>query len=240
MTNTNELRTAIVGLLRSAAMEEEMLLVLTSRQADPGSPKQWAPLPTVAHNTAFKRQQVERLKAVIRQIAPPDFPEVDHTSESVYSKYAAASAEAVAAASLRTTDDLISALSALADDDLIEPSRNPWLRGRPLWLQTIVRGFWHPMGHIGDWYVTNAMVERGVALRMHAVATAEYLQAPDASRGMAWFSLACTYAALGTSDGAIDALEHASELNQDLRARIATEPELAALRTDYRVAALID
>jgi hypothetical protein len=56
---------------------------------------------------------------------------------------------------------------------------------------------------------------------------------------MAWYSLACTYAAAGTTDGAVEALEHAAALNHDLRARIATEPDLEALRQDRRVAVLI-
>lgn len=76
-------------------------------------------------------------------------------------------------------------------------------------------------------------------MRRHAVATAEYLHAPDASRGMPWYSLASTYAAAGTTDGAVEALEHAAALNHDLRARMATEPEVDARRQDRRLAALV-
>ncbi len=56
---------------------------------------------------------------------------------------------------------------------------------------------------------------------------------------MAWFSLACTYATLGTTEEAVLALERAATLNQDLRARVATEPELEAVREDRRVVALV-
>ncbi len=83
------------------------------------------------------------------------------------------------------------------------------------------------------------MAERGVALRRDAVAFAEYLHAPAESQGMVWFSLACTYAALGTTEEAVVALERAATLNHDLRARVATEPELEAVRQDRRVVALI-
>jgi hypothetical protein len=239
MTDTRALRTAIVGLLRHAAMEEEMLIVSTSHRRHEGSAERWAPLPTIAHNTEFKRQQVQRLQSILREETPPTFTEVDHGSQPVYEVYAAVDLDVAAGESRRTANDLVESLLLVSDADLTDPARHPWLRGRPLWLQTIVRGFWHPLGHVGDWYIANALQERGVALRNNAVATAEYLNAPDASRGMAWYSLACTYAAIGTLDGAVEALEHAAKLNRDFRERIATDPDLQGLRTDYRVAALI-
>jgi hypothetical protein len=239
MSDTRALKTAVVGLIRRAAMEDELLLLSASGRDDVGDAQRWAPAPTVAHNTQFKREQVARLEAVLRHEAPPEFAAVDHASEATYRAFAALSPTHVAEASRQTADDLVDSLLQLSDDDLIDPSRHEWLRGRPLWLQVIVRGFWHPTGHVGDWYVANGMTERGVALRRDAVAFTEYLHAPAESQGMAWFSLACTYATLGTTEEAVVALERAATLNDDLRARVATEPELEAVRDDRRVLALI-
>jgi hypothetical protein len=239
MTDTRTLKTAMVGLIRRAAIEDELLLISTSGHDDAGDAQRWAPAPTVAHNTQFKREQVARLEAILRHETPPDFAAVDHASEATYRAFVALSPALVAETSRRTTDDLVDALLRLPDDDLIDPRRHDWLRGRPLWLQVIVRGFWHPLGHVGDWYVANGMTERGVALRRDAVTFAEYLHAPAESQGMAWFSLACTYATLGTTEEAVLALERAATLNHDLRARVATEPELEAVREDRRVVALV-
>ncbi len=239
VTDTRTLRAAIVGLIRLAAMEDELLLLSASDRDDVSDSQRWAPVPTVAHNTHFKREQVTRLEAVLHRETPPEFTAVDHTSEATYRAFAALSRALIASTSRQTTDDLVDLLLRVGDDDLVDPSRHDWLRGRPLWLQVIVRGFWHPLGHVGDWYVANGMTERGVALRRDAVAFTEYLHAPAESQGMAWFSLACTYAALGTTEEAVVALERAARLNHDLRARVATEPELAAVRQDRRVVALI-
>jgi hypothetical protein len=239
MTDTQMLRSAIVGLVRCAALEDELLLASTSHCDGIGSAERWGQVPTVAHNTEFKRQQVIRLEAVLHRQVPPNFAEIDHRSEEAYRVYAAMSVGEVTEEGRRAANDLVDALMVLSDADLNDPTRHEWLRGRPLWLQIIVRAFWHPMGHVGDWYVDNDMPQRGITLRRHAVATAEYLHAPDPSRGMAWYSLACTYAALGTTDGAIEALVQAAALNSDLRARIATEPDLETVREDRRVAALI-
>jgi hypothetical protein len=239
MTDARTLKAAIVGMIRLAAMEDELLLLSTSGHDDVGDAHHWAPVPTVAHNTQFKREQVSRLEAVLRREMPPEFAAVDHTSDATYRAFAAPSPALVAESSRDTTNDLVDSLLGLSDDDLMDPSRHEWLRGRPLWLQVIVRGFWHPLGHVGDWYVANGMPERGVALRRDAVAFTEYLDAPAESQGMAWFSLACTYAALGTTDDAVVALERAATLNHDLSARVATEPELESVRADRRVLALI-
>lgn len=239
MNDTRALRTAIVGLIRCAATEDEMLLATTSDQHDVGSARRWAPVPTVAHNTQFKREQVVRLEAVLHHDEPPESAVIDHASEPTYRAFAALSPALVAEESRRASDDLADSLLLLPDVDLIDPSRHEWLRGRALWLQIIVRGFWHPMGHVGDWYVANEMRERGVALRRHAVATAEYLGAPAEACGMVWYSLACTCAAMGMTDEGVGALERAAALNDDLRARVATDPDLETLRQDRRVAAFI-
>jgi hypothetical protein len=239
MADTRILRAAVVGLIRRAAMEDELLLLTTSGRDDAGDAHHWAPVPTVAHNTHFKREQVSRLEAVLRRETPKEFAAVDHTSDATYRAFAALDPAIVAETSRQTTDDLVDSLLRLADDDLIDPGRHEWLRGRPLWLQVIVRGFWHPLGHVGDWYVANGMTDRGVALRRDTVAFTEYLHAPAESQGMAWFSLACTCSTLGTTEEAVVALQHATTLNHDLRARVATEPELEAVRRDRRVVALI-
>jgi hypothetical protein len=229
----------MVGLIRCAATEDEMLLVSTFDHEGAGSAEHWAPVPTVAHNTQFKREQVTRLEALLHHEEPPEAPAVDHTSEPTYRAFADLSPALVAEESRRTSDALVDSLLLLPDEDLLDPSRHEWLRGRALWLQIIVRGFWHPMGHVGDWYVANAMRERGIALRQQAFATAEYLHAPRESCGMAWYSLACTYAAIGMTDQGVLALQRAAALNDDLRVRAAMDPDLESLRADGRVAALI-
>ena len=98
-----------------------------------GSPQRWAARPLVAHNTEFKRQQVLRLEAIRDHKTPPPFPEIDHGSEEVYRRYSEQSLEAVREDSRRTTKALIDEVGAALDEDLLDPSRNPWLgRTTPL------------------------------------------------------------------------------------------------------------
>jgi hypothetical protein len=165
MTGSAGLRGAIGGLVAFAAEEEAVLLAASAPGAVAADgPDHWAAPAAIAHNTEFKHQQVQRLQAVLSGTTPPAFGDIDHASAQVYQRYAGQPAGAVAAASRRVTDELIGALPAIPDEDLTDPRRNSWLGGRQLWLQIIVRGFWHPIGHIGEYHLAHGQPERGIAL----------------------------------------------------------------------------
>jgi len=59
-----DLRAAVTGLIGVAAAAEQVLLAESASAAMSGSPQRWAAQPVVAHNTEFRRQQVQRLRAV--------------------------------------------------------------------------------------------------------------------------------------------------------------------------------
>jgi hypothetical protein len=196
-------------------------------------------VPTIAHNAEFKAQQAERIAAVLAGRVPPAFGEIDHTSADVYGRYAAGPAAVVAGESRRVTASLIDGVRALADDDLDDPSRHPWLNGRPLWLQVIVRGFWHPTGHVADYYLKHGQPGRAVALQEHMLATTRSLRAPGQVAGMAAYSLACAQAASGAEADAARTLAEAIALNPAVRANADRDPDLEPLRLSGRLAAIL-
>lgn len=230
------LRGAIAGLIGLAAAEEQRLAATTD-PAEPGSAQCWAALPVLAHNTTFRQQQVTRLRAVRAGDTPPEFAEADHESAELYAELSALQPDAVAAAAWASAGDLLTELMQGRDEDLLDPARNPWLRGRQLWLQIIVRGFWHPAGHLGEYHVRHGRAGQAVALGEHAVAAADYLGAPAQARGMASYNLACAFAAAGQIGAATAAVDAAVALNADLRANAARDPDLAAVRDSGKLAA---
>lgn len=223
------LRAAITGLLGFAAGEEQALLA-QALPAEQGSPQNWAALPVIAHNTEFRRQQVERLRAIRRDQQPPEFGQADHESADLYRELNALPAETVGTDSWLVAGQLIEELRLASIEDLTDPARNPWLQGRQLWLQVVVRGFWHPTGHLGEYYLNHGRPERAVALAAHAVEAAAYLEVPAAARGMASYNFACAQARAGELVAAASALADAVRLNPDLRDNAARDADLAALR----------
>jgi len=222
------MRTAITGLVSLAAAAEQTLLLEDGSTG--GTSDDWAAVPLVAHCVDFKDQQSERLSCLLTGTVPPQFGEVDHRSDSLYSSLSAKPAGEVLAASRRVTTALVDALWAVADDDLTDPSRHGWLNGRMLWLQIVVRGFWHPMGHLGDYYLNHGQAERAVAMQSHALATARYLAIPAPAEGMAAYNLACALARSGLVEPARSALSDAISLNADLAVNAGRDPDLAAVR----------
>jgi hypothetical protein len=229
VTGAADLRTGITALIGFAAAEEQMLCASTS-PGERGNPRRWAALPLIAHNTEFRHQQVQRLQAIRLGNVPGEFAEVDHGSAELYAGYAALPADQVAADSFRVAGELISELSSVSADDLLDPSRNPWLRGRQLWLQIVVRGFWHPTGHLAAYYLDHAQPDRAVALAAHGVATAHYAGVPEQALGMASYNLACALARTGQLEQAADALTEAIRLNADVRVNAERDPDLSELR----------
>jgi len=239
MTDVRQLRASISGLLGLAASEEQILLARADRD-DVGTPDDWAAAPLVAHNTEFRHQQLQRLNAIQHRTTPPDFAEVDHESAELYADLSARPATTVADESWTVAGELVAQLKATSTDDLCDPERNPWLRGRLLWLQIVVRGFWHPMGHLGEYYLRRGQPDRAVALAKQSVQTASYLGAPDQARGMASYNLACAYAQAGQLEEAVAAVGDAVTLNPDVRINAARDHDLEALRAGGLLAAVLE
>ncbi|MGH3187862.1 MAG: hypothetical protein ACRDPY_02275 [Streptosporangiaceae bacterium] len=233
-----ELRRSVAGLLSFAAASEEALLAAV-RFAGPASssaegadgPGNWGAVPVVAHNNHFKEQQAERLQAIVAGRIPPSFGEIDHSSASVYGQYRAQPLDRVLLGCRLVTAELVDGTWAVPDEDLLDPARHPWLRGRMLWLQIVVRGFWHPTGHVGDYYLGHGEPLRAVEMHAHAVATARYLGAPAPAVGMAIYSLACAQGRVGRLEEAASSLASAVAANADLRVNASRDPDLAALRS---------
>ncbi len=237
MNDTRPLRAAVAGLLSFAAAEEQALLAATPPD-EAGSPDRWAAAPLVAHNNQFKSQQAERLSALRSGYVPPAFAEVDHSSSEVYQGYCAVAAGEVSLECRHWSTELIDGTWSLTEEDLLDPARHPRLNGRLLWLQIIVRGFWHPTGHLGEYYLDHGQPERAVALQEHGLATARYLDAPAPAAGMAGYSLACALARAGRPDEAASVLAEAIGANPDLRVNAGRDPDLAGLREAGMVEAL--
>jgi hypothetical protein len=237
-TSARNLRAGLVGLLRFAGSEEEQLLLAHGDDED-GSASHWAAAPTVEHNALFKDEQVARLRAVRHACTPPDTVEVDHRTARVYARCASVTLADVRAHQRRTTDELVAGLDGVGDDDLVDPARHSWLRGRQLWLQVVVRGFWHPLGHVGGVYLDRGEQARALGLHTHAVSTVEYLGLPAPALGMALYSLACTQARADEDEEALASLDLAIAANADLREHARRDPDLARLRSDGRLGPLL-
>jgi hypothetical protein len=227
-----ELRESVTAMVRLVAAAEEGALLgqEPSDQKRPGSALAWALSALVAHNTEFKAQQVVRLKAVRDGNTPPKFVEIDHASAEEYRRFSDSASGQVLMESRSTSTELIDLLWEVPEADLTDPGRLPWLNARPLWLQTVVRGFWHPGGHLGEYWLSRRLEERALRLHGSGVALAEALDLPDPARGMAHYALACARARTGNLPGALAEVVQATALNPALAQSAGRDPDLEPVR----------
>jgi hypothetical protein len=234
------LRAAVTGMVALAGSEETALLAaVVSSGPEQGDPRRWAARPLVAHNTEFKRQQVHRLEAIRRGETPPEFPQIDHSSQEVYRAYSEQSDEAVLEGARATTLALIEQVERTCDADLVDASRHAWLAGRQLWLQIVVRGFWHPTGHLCDYYLAHGQAHNALALGSRGDAFSDLLSLPDQARGMAKYNLACAQARSGLPAIALETLEEALRRNPDLADNARRDPDLDLLRRQGHLEGLL-
>ncbi|MGA7172398.1 MAG: hypothetical protein WCB86_05815 [Candidatus Dormiibacterota bacterium] len=229
----SELRESVTAMVRLVAGAEEAALLgeSASSRARLGSAQAWTLRATIAHNTEFKAQQVIRLKAAAERDTPPSFMEIDHSSAEVYQRFSEQSPEEVLSISRSTTQELLDRLWELPGAELTDPARNPWLQGRPLWLQVVVRGFWHPGGHLGEYWLTQGPAPRALRLHRSGVALAEAMELPGPALGMARYALACAEARTGHSEDALAELRAALEANPDLAQNADRDPDLETVRS---------
>ena len=239
MKDTQQVRTAVIGLIAFAGVEEQAVLRESSASGhETSTPANWGARTLVAHNTEFKLQQLERLVSVREGRVPPEFEEIDHRSEEVHRRYEEQSEEQVANSSRSCTSALIDEVQICADEDLLDPSRHSWLAGRQLWLQTVVRGFWYLAGILG-YYVAHGEPGRAVWLHERAVSLGSFLSAPGTARAMAFYNLACAQARAESPDSAIASLGEAINLNPQLATNAARDPDFGRLRDAGRLKALL-
>jgi hypothetical protein len=241
VTRTTQLRETITGLIAFVASEEEIVLrAAENDRAGEGTAAAWAAAPLVAHNTEFKKQQVHRLESIGASVTPVKFHEIDHHDIRVYEHYATYGVEEVRLEHRVVTQRLIDLVFELGDDDLLDPSRHEWLGGRKLWLQIVVRGFWHPAGHIGEYYLTHDQSDRAIYLARHALVKTQHLQAPDAVVAMAAYNLACIYARSRLLDEAVLAITLAVEKNPEFRDKFRHEQDVESLRESGQLSELLN
>jgi hypothetical protein len=108
------------------------------RMEQPGVAGHWSVKDIVAHITSWRRRTVQRLQSVVsgEPLPPPPWPadlkEDDAINDWFYERERGKSVRDVLDDSRRTFQQMRAALDAIPEAVLADPSRFPWLEGRPL------------------------------------------------------------------------------------------------------------
>jgi hypothetical protein len=246
MVNADErtaLRAGILALLGRMQSEERRFEASLSdgERVDDGSAQHWGAKVVLAHITDFKGEQVARLDAAADGSEPPSFPRIDHRDPAAYAAYLARSWDQVRADAVRTCEALVEHTRTLDTQILFTPGIYPWLQGRALWAQILVRGVWHPSGHLHQYLAEHGQTDRVLELQQGLLGAATTANIPDVPGGrpFAIYNLACAHALAGQPEPALDRLVEAVELDPALARAALKDADLEALRDAPRFAELV-
>jgi DinB superfamily len=236
------LTSTVVALLRySREAEDSFLRALTSAERDgEGAPEDPSPKVLVAHIAEFKQQQVLKVRAAAAGEAPPPLDAVEPTAPEVYRRLDDRTWTEAEQAAERVFSELTAEVERLSADDLSDPSRFPWLNGRPLCRQVLGRGLWHPLTHIRDFNTGHGREAEWRELQRGLTALTEQLDfVPVPGDGMSFYNLGCAFAASGERDKTIELLSQAVRNDAKYADYARDDSDLIALRDDSAFASLL-
>ncbi len=232
------LRAGIVSLLEHMRSEERLFeqRLSAAERTREGTPTQWSAKAVLAHIAEFRAEQIVRLEAARDGAEPPEFPLRDHADQALYAANAARSWEDVGAAAEHTSARLAELTETLDDHVLFTAGVFPWLRGRALWAQVLVRGVWHPSAHLHQYLAERGHFERVVELQESVLDAATRVGIPNSPGGrpFALYNLACARSLVGEIEPALDELAEAVRLDPALAAAARDDDDLRTVRADAR------
>jgi hypothetical protein len=126
-------------LNREHAQWEELLVAIGEARMDqPGVAGPWSSKDIVAHLTGWRRRTVGRLQAALRGEPEPEPPWPAHLQTDdeinawIYETNRDRSVPEVLDDSRQVFQQLVAAIEAFPEAELLDPQRFPWMEGQPL------------------------------------------------------------------------------------------------------------
>jgi hypothetical protein len=228
----SDLRMGILEMLRlTRAAEQELVAGLGAEErAATGTPEQWSAKDVIAHVTAWRLRQAERLRAALEGVEPPPLGTDDEENAEIFATYSERSWREVEGDADRSVAELADLLPAFSDADLTDGQRYAWTGGRPLLLTVVGNGAAHPATHLEGYYRTRGQPERAIHAQAMLVEVARGEHLPDQLLANAVYNLACAHALNGNATSAMTSLSEALRIHPDLATLARDDPDFASIR----------
>jgi hypothetical protein len=231
MTDTtvdvSTLRAALIEALRlSRAVEREVFAALDPADREvPGPDGGWSAKDTLAHLSAWRRQQTDKLAARRegREEPAPLATEIDDINAILHEQRAGWSWDHVAEDAESTADGLTTEVAAADDLTLADPKLVGSILGD---------GPEHALGHLPGFATSAASRDRVLGLAEAMRAAIDRGGWPSRAAAYARYNLACFHALGGRLDIARSLLREALPASDELGAFAPSDDDLIALRNE--------
>jgi hypothetical protein len=205
-----------------------------TERAETGTSAHWSAKDEIAHTMMWKRHLADRLTAVVRGEEPPSIPDdqIVAVNERNFVENQARTWDEVMAEDARIHANLLGAVAALAEDDLAEPGRFPWMNGDPLYASVIGNPYVHVQEHLAQYWRDRGEIARAREVNEQFVAALDRPGTLPLARSYGLYNLACFYALTGEGTRAIPLLAEALQLHPKLTEWSKQDPDLASIHQE--------
>jgi hypothetical protein len=221
------LRAGLIEALRnSRAAERDVLAGLDPAQRDaPAAAGGWSAKDTLAHLSAWRQRQADKLAARREGREEPPLPatDIDDLNAILHAERADWTWDRVAADAESTADALVAEVAAASDETLADPRMVGSIMGD---------GPEHDLGHLPGMAATDALRARVLDLASTTRLIIDGGGWPSRTAAYARYNLACFHALAGRLDDARSLLRQALPEQEDLRTLAPTDDDLIALRDE--------
>jgi hypothetical protein len=235
-------KSRLLDLLRMA-YEEEMNFNATLNDEErsvSGSSDNWAIKDVIVHNSVWKVIMSERFIASMSGSNPRSYDDYDAENEKIYQRHREDSWESVVKFQEGAYSQLVEQVELAAEDDLVDPDRFAWLKGRSLLKQTFHNGYFHPLWHLALLIIERGEGEPGFQMMEEVTRISLTLDESPTWQGQSLYNLACFYALSGKKDKSLENLSQAFSLSLDMIEWSKEDTDLASLWDEPGFLALVD
>jgi hypothetical protein len=228
------LRTGLIeGIRASRDTEREVFDALDPAQREaPGPDGGWSAKDILAHLSAWRQREADRLSARREgrddptTPAAPAGPGIDEINAGLHAERADWTWDRVVADADATTEALIAEVSAASDDTLTDPKVIGSILGD---------GAEHALGHLSQLATGVGLQSRVLGLADAHLAAIDRGGWPARAAAVARYNLACFHALAGNLDVARSLLRQALPGHDDLQTLAPTDDDLIAVRYELSV-----
>lgn len=199
-----------------------------------GSPGCWSAKDHVAHITFWRQHLVLRLQAIIRKESQPEAQNFEQLNPLIFEEQRYRPWSSILSESDQVYADLIALTAQLTEEDLTDWNRFDWIEdGMPLYTSFMGNCYEHTQIHLAQYLLDRH--EDARALAIYEVWAKRVIEAgvPATLKGYILYNLSCFYATHNQLEKTRPILQQAFTLCPTFREFALSDPDLAALRSEF-------
>ena len=233
-TSITTSKTIVLDLLQQGHQDEETFLqgLTEAERIAIGTPELWSSKDHIVHKTYWRRDFVQKLKAILQhQEIRPNEEDEEQLNSMNFEENRLRPWSEISAESERLYAELLTLTEQLSEEELTTPGHFPWISGdRPLYANFLGNLYEHEQEHLVQYYADRHNLTRAIQIREQCANRIVQADVPEWIKGWFLYNLACFYAQQNQLEKAAANLQVALTLAPELIKKSQNDPDLAVIR----------